>query len=225
MMPTYMKCSDPIAITLLVIASIGIVLSIIVVCFFYSNRNTKLIKASGKELSGVTMLGILMAFVTVFRLMTKPTNTGCFLWYGGFNVSVTLIFCPLFLKTNRVYRIFEGGKKGVKKTRCTGFRFQISSAVTLVLLQVRRTLSKLHLRSSNNLRQSAADLQAKMAASLSGKFRCKCVPRLFSGAQCFHLPITLLIAKCSLIPSLFANGDPPQLFQPLHPSTECPQWD
>ena len=67
--PTYMKSSDPIAITLLVIASIGIVLSIIVVSFFYKNRNTKLIKASGKELSGITFVGILMAFVTVFRLI------------------------------------------------------------------------------------------------------------------------------------------------------------
>ena len=103
-----MKSSDPIAITLLVIASIGIVLSIIVVSFFYKNRNTKLIKASGKELSGITFMGILMAFVTVFRLIAKPTNIGCFLWYDGFNLSVTLIFCPLLLKTNRVYRIFEG---------------------------------------------------------------------------------------------------------------------
>ena len=154
-----MKSSDPIAITLLVIASFGIVLSITVVFFFYRNRNTKLIKGSGKELSGVIIVGILMAFITVFRLIVKPTNTGCLLWYGGFNVSVTLIFCPLLLKTNRVYRIFDGGKKGVKKTRCISFRFQISSVVMMVLLQVRRKLAYLHLRSSNNLRLSVTHLQ------------------------------------------------------------------
>ena len=134
--PTFMRTSSPIAIGLLVISCIGIIVSVLVVCIYCKNRHVKLIKASGKELSAIVMSGILMAYLAVFAFVAKPTDSACYASFIGFNLSVTLIFGTVLLKTSRVYRIFDSGKRGMKKIRFVGTSFLIGCVAVVVVVQV-----------------------------------------------------------------------------------------
>ena len=135
--PSYMRTGDIIPICLLSLAFIGIVGLVIVAFTFYKNRNTKLIKASGKELMSIIACGAMTAYLTILAFVSRPTTVLCHLSHIGFNVSVTLIYAPLMLKTNRVYRIFTNGKKGTKALRFTSSSGQLTLTAVFVMLQVR----------------------------------------------------------------------------------------
>ena len=99
----YLKTSDTSAIVLLVLAA-----CLVVMYVFYRNRNVKLVKASSRELTGIILIGIILAYLVVFSYIAKPSKVSCYCSHLGFNLAVTLIYSPLLLKTNRVYRIFTG---------------------------------------------------------------------------------------------------------------------
>ena len=42
----------------------------------------------------------------------RPTDISCKLATVGFNGAVAILYAPLFIKTNRLYRIFSAGKSG-----------------------------------------------------------------------------------------------------------------
>ena len=133
-----MRTGDIIPICLLSLASIGIAGLVIVAFTFYKNRNTKLIKASGKELMSIIACGAMTAYFTILAFVSQPTTVLCHLSHIGFNVSVTLIYAPLMLKTNRVYRIFTNGKKGTKALRFTSSSGQLTLTAVFVTVQVRK---------------------------------------------------------------------------------------
>lgn len=134
--PTYMKIKDTIPIALLTMAFVGIAGITALTIVFFKHRETKLIKASGKELTSIITVGILIAFMTVLAFVAKPTTTLCHVSRIGFNFSVTLIYAPLLLKTNRVYRIFTGGRKGTKALRLIGSSSQLLMTSILFIIQV-----------------------------------------------------------------------------------------
>ena len=134
--PTYMKAGDMVRISLMFLAFIGIVGLVLLALTFYKHRNTKLIKASGKELMSVIAFGALTAYMTIFAFVSRPTTALCHLSHTGFNVSVTLIYAPLLLKTNRVYRIFTNGKKGTIALRFTSSSGQLTLTAAFVTTQV-----------------------------------------------------------------------------------------
>ncbi len=136
--PTYMRAGEPISIGLLTLTSVGIVAQAVIAILFYKHRNSKLIKASGRELTSIIALGILIGYMTVFAKIAKPTTVLCHISHFGFNFAVTLIYAPLLLKTNRVYRIFTGGKHGTKALNFIGSTSQIVMALLLLLIQVRK---------------------------------------------------------------------------------------
>ena len=111
--PSYMKSSDTIPIALMILTCILLIIVIIIIVILFKNKDVKLIKASGRELSGIIMIGIILAYFTVFSFIAKPSKASCNISHFGFNLTVSIIYIPLLLKTNRVYRIFSSGKQGV----------------------------------------------------------------------------------------------------------------
>ncbi len=133
---TYLTVVDAIGIGLLILNCFGLLSGICVVILFVKHRNEKLIKASSRELSSIILGGILLAYVTVFIYLAKPDNWSCIGRHVGFHLSVSLIYCPLLVKTNRVHRIFSAGKKGVKKIAFVASKWQLLFSFILLATQV-----------------------------------------------------------------------------------------
>lgn len=110
---------------------LGLVATVFTTAMFVKYRKAKLIKACSRELSTVMLIGIAISFLVVISFLAQPTDITCVLNIVGFNVSFTLIYAPLFARTNRIFRIFNLAKTaGNRKPRC------ISSAVQVVLVCV-----------------------------------------------------------------------------------------
>ena len=108
-----------------VIAFAGLVACMATAILYDVSKDIKLIKATSRELSSILLFGIFLAYISIFFFLVKPEKWSCLFSRTGFNISVSLIYSPLMVKTNRIYRIFSAGRRGVKRP---GF---VSSSVTV----------------------------------------------------------------------------------------------
>ncbi|KAI0229622.1 Metabotropic glutamate receptor 5 [Lamellibrachia satsuma] len=134
--PTYMRWDDPIGIGLAVLSCAGVVSMLLVTSLFVKHRNRKVIKGSSRELSGVIIVGLFVAYLTVMAFIYEPNMWSCYVNFFGFNISIAAIFAPLFIKTNRVYRIFSAAERCQVRVKLIGTGYQMVFASTAVLLQV-----------------------------------------------------------------------------------------
>ncbi|CAD5111517.1 unnamed protein product [Dimorphilus gyrociliatus] len=132
----YLKWSDFETIIILTLAIFGLFLSILITSFIIWKRNEKLIKASSIQLMAITLFGIKLCLMSTFLFLTKPNDTVCSLSRYLFNISNSLIYAPLIMKTNRVFRIFSSARKGNQSVKYTSNRFQMAITLAVVLLQV-----------------------------------------------------------------------------------------
>ncbi len=134
--PTYLKPSDWVTLLLLSIGGLGFLSTLIITILYMINQDKKIIKATTKELCCIILFGIFVAFLSVFFFLIEPTIWSCFANRYGFNLSVCLIYSPLFVKTNRVFRIFRSTEKGMGRARLIGLNTQIIASTVLILIQV-----------------------------------------------------------------------------------------
>ncbi len=135
--PTFLKWTQPLSVGITLLAIVGIVATMTTTGLYVKNRDTKLIKATSKELSSILLVGIFLAYTSVFSFVARPTLGSCVFSRIGFNLSVCLIYAPLLVKTNRIYRIFAAGKRGNKRPKYIGSKSQITITSVIILVQVR----------------------------------------------------------------------------------------
>lgn len=135
--PDYIMWADSLAIALATMATIGLICCLLVALLFLKQKCNKLIKASCREVMGIILFGIDLAFANIFLFITKPDNSICYVQLTCFHLSVTLIYAPLLVKTNRLYRIFTSGKQGIMKPKYIGTRMQLGFIGALLASQVR----------------------------------------------------------------------------------------
>lgn len=134
--PTYILWTDSMAAGLLIASCLGLFLSIGTIVLFIVHRNNRLIKASSRELSAIILTGIFLAYATIFFYVAKPDPIMCAINRYGFSVTITFIYAPLLVKTNRIFRIFAAGKKGTKKPSFIDSQSQVFICCILLLIQV-----------------------------------------------------------------------------------------
>ena len=134
--PSHLAWKDPIVATLCTLSSFGIALVCLTIIGVYIHRDHVLIKASSRELSTVNISGLLMAFLSVLLLLTKPSDSLCALTEAFISTCYTLTYVPTMLKVNRIYRIFQAGKKSVSRPRYVRPRSQVCMALILIAIQV-----------------------------------------------------------------------------------------
>ena len=121
----------------IVFSSFGFVCTVLVIVVFVRYNTTPVIMASGRELCYVLLLGILMAYGTSLIMLARPTVILCTIRRLGLGVSLCLIYAAMLTKTNRIYRIFNGGIKAmVKRPSYTSPRSQILICMSIVSVQV-----------------------------------------------------------------------------------------
>ena len=136
-LPTYMSWLDPITMGLLGLMAIGLLSTLVITVIFVRNRHKKVVKGSNRELMVPIVLGLFIAYGTVLAYVTKPSTIPCYFSYFGFNLSCTLIFGPLFLKCNRLYRIFEASEKCKTRVRMVDSMSQMAFITVILIVQVR----------------------------------------------------------------------------------------
>ena len=119
--------NEKISIALIVTATAGQLVVILVAVTFIRYRHTHMIRASGKEMSYLMLLGNFLSFTTPYCVIEHPMEVACVLNVIVSSFASSLIVGPLVVKTNRIYRIFTidvlyKGKKYLKKKT---FKFHI----------------------------------------------------------------------------------------------------
>lgn len=84
----------------------------------------------------MVLAGDVVTCMEVLTLVMEPTNVTCVSIYAGFHLSFTLTYSIIFVKTNRIYRIFIAARTTAKKPQFLGFRIQMVFASCFVAAQV-----------------------------------------------------------------------------------------
>ncbi|XP_022097707.1 metabotropic glutamate receptor-like [Acanthaster planci] len=134
--PTPPSWSEPTVIVIIILSVFGLVLSLLAAFGIYYYRGHVLIKAASRELSSINLLGLTLAFLAPFPLLAQVTDASCRVSEIIITLCFTLIYAPTLLKVNRIYRIFDTGKKSNKRPRFIGPRPQLMMAVIVCLFTV-----------------------------------------------------------------------------------------
>ena len=103
----FLRWSSPWAIVIIVITTLGLVATAFVVIIFIIFNTEKIIKATSRELSAILLTGIALCYVIPFFFIAEPSPGICAIRRFSIGFSFSLCFCPLLMKTNRIYRVFH----------------------------------------------------------------------------------------------------------------------
>lgn len=111
--PTAVKLSDPAGLAVGVVTLLGVLGVISISIVFYRHGNTHIVRASSKVLSYVMLFGILLGYLTAVLVLLERTEALCEAVLFTFSISFCIVVGTLFIKTNRIYRIFS--KRAMRK--------------------------------------------------------------------------------------------------------------
>ncbi|XP_064199179.1 metabotropic glutamate receptor 3 [Anguilla rostrata] len=132
----YIMWEDAWAIGPMAIACAGFVCTTLVAAVFIRNNDTPLVKASGRELCYILLLGVFMSYGMTFFFIAKPSPAICTLRRLGLGTSFAVCYAALLTKTNRIARIFGGVKDGAQRPRFISPSSQVFICLSLISVQL-----------------------------------------------------------------------------------------
>ena len=118
------------------LAILGILLTVAVIIVFLKYNDTPVVRAAGRELSYVLLTGLLFCYLVTFLLMIKPTTIICAVEQFSIGLCFSVVYGALFIKTNRISRIFAASKKTSKRPMFISPKSQLVMCSGIVLVQV-----------------------------------------------------------------------------------------
>uniref|UniRef100_A0A8C2HPL4 Metabotropic glutamate receptor 3 n=1 Tax=Cyprinus carpio TaxID=7962 RepID=A0A8C2HPL4_CYPCA len=133
----YIMWEDAWAIGPISIACVGFICTLMVFVVFIRHNDTPLVKASGRELCYILLLGVFMSYVMTFIFIAKPSPVVCTLRRLGLGTSFAVCYSALLTKTNRIARIFSGVKEGgAQRPRFISPSSQVFICLLLISVQL-----------------------------------------------------------------------------------------
>ncbi|XP_051985624.1 metabotropic glutamate receptor 2-like isoform X2 [Xyrauchen texanus] len=132
----YIHWEDAWAIGPVTIACLGILSTLFVIGLFLKHNETPVVKASGRELSYLLLLGVLLCYCMTFIYISKPSAVVCTLRRLGLGTSFAVCYSALLTKTNRIARIFNGVKDGAQRPRFISPASQVAICAALISCQL-----------------------------------------------------------------------------------------
>lgn len=132
----YVDYSNPWAIAAMAIAGLGLLLTVGIGLIFGVYSDTPIIKAAGRELSYILLIGIFFSFAMTFVIVAKPTPLFCGIGRFFLGFCYTLCYSAIVTKTNRIARIFNSKNSTPRKTRYISPQSQVIITVLLTLVEV-----------------------------------------------------------------------------------------
>ncbi|GCC31983.1 metabotropic glutamate receptor 4-like isoform X1 [Chiloscyllium punctatum] len=127
---------SPWAVAPVFFAIIGIIATLFVVITFIRYNDTPIVKASGRELSYVLLTGIFLCYAITFLMIAEPDVAICSMRRIFLGLGMSISYAALLTKTNRIYRIFEQGKKSVSAPRFISPASQLMITFSFISVQL-----------------------------------------------------------------------------------------
>ncbi|KAJ8265082.1 hypothetical protein COCON_G00141810 [Conger conger] len=127
---------SPWAIIPVFLAILGILATSSVVITFIRFNDTPIVRASGRELSYVLLTGIFLIYLITFLMIAEPGSVVCAFRRLLLGLGMCISYSAMLTKTNRIYRIFEQGKKSVTPPKFISPTSQLVITFILISVQV-----------------------------------------------------------------------------------------
>lgn len=132
----YPKWNESLSIMLILISLFSLVLTLLTVLMYIAYSENRLVKASGRELCFVMLAGIALCFTVPFLFIAKPKDELCYARGLVIGLALAMCYAPLFMKINRIYRIFTGAKSSVAQPPLVTPRMQLLITLALIGIQL-----------------------------------------------------------------------------------------
>ncbi|XP_034441511.1 glutamate receptor, metabotropic 6b isoform X1 [Hippoglossus hippoglossus] len=129
-----LEWSSPWAIIPVFLAILGILATTGVIVTFIRFNDTPIVRASGRELSYVLLTGIFLIYLITFLMIAEPSVPVCAFRRLLLGLGMCISYSAMLTKTNRIYRIFEQGKKSVSPPKFISPTSQL--IITFILISV-----------------------------------------------------------------------------------------
>ncbi|XP_076124393.1 metabotropic glutamate receptor 6-like [Alosa pseudoharengus] len=131
-----LEWSSPWAIIPVFLAVLGILATTGVIGTFIRFNDTPIVRASGRELSYVLLTGIFLIYLITFLMIAEPGAAVCGFRRLLLGLGMSISYSAMLTKTNRIYRIFEQGKKSVTPPKFISPTSQLIITFILISVQV-----------------------------------------------------------------------------------------
>ncbi|KAM9311157.1 metabotropic glutamate receptor 3 [Gastrophryne carolinensis] len=132
----YIKWEDAWAIGPVTIACLGFMCTFLVGGVFIKHNNTPLVKASGRELCYILLIGVFFCYCMTFFFIAKPSPVICTVRRLGLGTSFVVCYSALLTKTNRIARIFSGVTEGAQRPKFISPKSQVIICLSLISVQI-----------------------------------------------------------------------------------------
>lgn len=129
----HLTWSNPWAMVILALTSLGLVTTAFVVVIFVVYNKHSIVKAASRELSAILLTGITFCYILPFFFIARPSPFTCTVRRFGISFCFSLCFSPLLMKTNRIYRVFH---QAPRTPSCAGPKSQVFFTIILISVQV-----------------------------------------------------------------------------------------
>ncbi|XP_071947980.1 metabotropic glutamate receptor-like isoform X2 [Antedon mediterranea] len=134
--PKFMRIGDPAAVFFILLSTLGLIISVLTSVVYIYHRNHTLIKASGREVMCIIMIGVVLSYIMVFFFVSEPKNGVCGVARVGLIMSFTWTYAPLLVKVFRINRIFHSAQKSPQKPKYIETSYQILFSIFLISFQL-----------------------------------------------------------------------------------------
>ncbi|KAI3357956.1 hypothetical protein L3Q82_016337, partial [Scortum barcoo] len=131
-----LEWNSPFALVPASLAMLGILATSAVVITFIRFNDTPIVRASGRELSYVLLTGIFLIYLITFLMIAEPGVMVCAFRHLLLGLGMAITYSAMLTKTNRIYRIFEQGKRSVTPPKFISPTSQLIITFILISVQV-----------------------------------------------------------------------------------------
>ncbi|KAI1297145.1 Metabotropic glutamate receptor [Halotydeus destructor] len=132
----YMRVDSVYSYSALIFSSLGITATLYVISVFIKHQETPVVRASGRELCYVLLVGILMCYAMTFVIIMKPSDLVCGVQQAGIGFAFAVVYSSILVKTNRISRIFNAGKKSAKRPSFISPKSQLTICALMIFMQL-----------------------------------------------------------------------------------------
>ncbi len=128
--------SDPVGIAVVSCSVLGIAATTGVLLLFVKFYSSRIVKASSREACFFMLAGIYLCFVAPLIFLAEPSKVICGLQRFIAGLSFSTVYAPLFLKTNRIFRIFQSAKSTTARPSLISPVSQVLVSLGIVAVQL-----------------------------------------------------------------------------------------
>ena len=132
----FLQWNSPLSIVLLVSCFLGLVLVLFIIAVFRKYSATAVVKASNRDVSLVHLTSHALVFLLPLLYIGRPNVPMCIIRLNVFPVLFTFITAIIFLKTDRIVRIFNSKARLTKRSRLLSNKVQYVLTIVLTLIPI-----------------------------------------------------------------------------------------